>query len=305
YNDYGNELKESTTNALFYHRLIEAFKFAYAKRSELGDPRMINITEVCQEIDLNFGVVRKSLNSDNKTHGLDYYGGTWFDKEKTGTTHLSVVGPDGDAIGLTSTINLYYGSKVLGPQTGIFYNDQMDNFSTPNTTNHYGVPSSPANYIAPGKRPVSSMSPLIILDNANQRVRLVVGASGGTKITTSVAQVAMLNLWFNQDIKTAIDAARLHSQLLPQEVVAEQGFDSKILLQLKQRGHNITSSAFGGSSVQGIEWREEVNQLWANCDIRKGGAPDGLSLADHDKNDRLTPNEFVVTMHYCDIVGAG
>lgn len=101
----------------------------------------------------------------------------------------------------------------------------MDDFSTPNTTNYFGVPASPANFIEPGKRPVSSMSPLILLENGNRRVQQVLGASGGTKITTSVAQVAMLNLWFNENIKQAIDAPRLHSQLLPQEVLAERGFD--------------------------------------------------------------------------------
>ena len=102
----------------------------------------------------------------------------------------------------------------------------MDDFSTPNTTNSFGVPASPANYIAPGKRPVSSMAPLVIVEKSNQRVQQVLGASGGTKITTCIAQVSMLNLWFNEDIKKAIDSPRLHSQLLPQEVIAERGFDS-------------------------------------------------------------------------------
>jgi gamma-glutamyltranspeptidase/glutathione hydrolase/leukotriene-C4 hydrolase len=101
----------------------------------------------------------------------------------------------------------------------------MDDFSTPNTTNTFGVPASPANYIMPGKRPVSSMAPLIIIEKQNQRIQQVLGASGGTRITTSIAQVAMRNLWFNEDIKTAIDSPRLHSQLLPQEVIAERGFD--------------------------------------------------------------------------------
>ena len=118
-----------------------------------------------------------------------------------------------------------YGSKVLGPETGIFYNNQMDSFSTPNTSNQFGVPASPANYIAPAKRPVSSISPLIIWDATKQRVLQVLGGSGGTRITTSVAQVAIRNWLFKQDIKSAIDAPRLHSQLLPPEVVVEQDFD--------------------------------------------------------------------------------
>lgn len=101
----------------------------------------------------------------------------------------------------------------------------MDDFSTPNTVNYFNVPASPANFIAPGKRPVSSMSPLILVEKHSQRIQQVLGASGGTKITTSIAQVAMLNLWFNENIKDAIDSPRLHSQLLPQEVMAEIGFN--------------------------------------------------------------------------------
>lgn len=85
-----------------------------------------------------------------------------------------------------------FGSTVLGPETDIIYNNQMDSFSTPNTTNSFGVLSSPANYIAPGKRHVFSMAPLIILEKQNQHIQQVLGASGGTRITTSIAQVACL-----------------------------------------------------------------------------------------------------------------
>ncbi|CAF4311079.1 unnamed protein product, partial [Rotaria sp. Silwood2] len=278
YDMHENDLKTPTTSSLFYHRLIEAFKFAYAKRSELGDPSKINITELIRNLTSKeyANDIRSRIN-DDKTFGFEYYGGTWLDKMTTGTAHLSVVGLDGDAVALTSTVNLYFGSKVVGPETDIIYNDEMDDFSTPNTTNAFGVPASPANYIAPGKRPVSSMAPLIIMEKHNQRIQQVLGASGGTRITTSIAQVSMLNLWFNDDIKKAIDSPRLHSQLLPQEVIAEEGFDYDILKRLKARGHNITCEALGGSVIQGIEWRDEVNQYWANCDIRKGGAPDGIS----------------------------
>ncbi|UJR22671.1 hypothetical protein I4U23_025709 [Adineta vaga] len=278
YNVHADDLKDTRTAALFYHRLIEAFKFAYAKRSELSDPSVINIDNLIRNLTSKeyADSVRAQIH-DYKTYGFEHYGGTWLDKVKPGTAHISVTGPDGDAVALTSTINLYYGSKVIGSETGIIYNNEMDDFSTPNTVNYFGVPASPANFIAPGKRPVSSMSPLILVEDHNQRVQQVLGASGGTKITTSIAQVAMLNLWFNENIKDAVDAPRLHSQLLPQEVMAEQGFDYNILKLLKQRGHNITCSAYGGSIIQGIEWRDEVNQYWANCDIRKGGAPDGFS----------------------------
>ncbi|CAF1456445.1 unnamed protein product, partial [Didymodactylos carnosus] len=258
-----DESQRTDTNALFYHRLVEAFKFAYAARSELGDPFHVDVQQLIKNLTSESYAtdIRKRIN-DDKTYSFEYYGGTWLDKYKQGTAHMSLVGPDGDAVGLTSTINLYFGSKVIGRLTGIIYNNEMDDFSTPNETNYFDVPASPANYIAPGKRPVSSMSPLIVLDHL-QRPQLVMGASGGTKITTTLAQVAMQNLWFNHNIKEAIDAPRVHHQLLPQELLAEEGFDKvghlflvtiilleifhKVLALLRQRGHNITCVQFGGS----------------------------------------------------------
>ncbi|CAF1420449.1 unnamed protein product [Rotaria sordida] len=278
YNMLENNFKNMSTSALFYHRLIEAFKFAYAKRNELGDPSQININDLIRKLtSKDYADSIRARIDDHKTFSFEYYGETWLDKLTTGTSHLSVIGPDGDAVAMTSTINLYYGSKVLGPETGIIYNNEMNDFSIPNTINFFGIPASPVNFIAPRKRSVSSASPLILLKNGHKRVQQAIGASGGTKITTTVAQVVMLNLWFNKNIKEAIDAPRLHSQLLPQEVMAEHGFDYNIFYQLKQRGHNITYSEYGFSTIQGIEWRDEVNQYWANCDIRKDGAPDGIS----------------------------
>ncbi|CAF1415545.1 unnamed protein product [Rotaria sordida] len=277
YNMLENNFKNTSTSALFYHRLIEAFKFAYAKRNELGDPSQININDLIRKLtSKDYADSIRARIDDHKTFSFEYYGETWLDKLTTGTSHLSVIGSDGDAVAMTSTINLYYGSKVLGPETGIIYNNEMNDFSIPNTINFFGIPASPVNFIAPRKRSVSSASPLILLKNGHKRVQQAIGASGGTKITTTVAQVVVLNLWFNKNIKEAIDAPRLHSQLLPQEVMAEHGFDYNIFYQLKQRGHNITYSEYGFSTIQGIEWRDEVNQYWANCDIRKDGAPDGI-----------------------------
>ncbi|CAF2972356.1 unnamed protein product [Rotaria sp. Silwood2] len=271
------DLENLTTTTLFYHRLIEAFKYAYAKRSELADPLKINITDLIQNLtSIEYADRIRQRIDDSKTYGFQHYGGTWLDKVKTGTSHLSVIGHNGDAVAMTSTINLYFGSTVLGTETGIIYNDQMDDFSTPNTTNFFGVPASPANYITPGKRPTSSMAPLIMFDQKDQRVLQVLGGSGGTKITTAVVQVSMLNLWFRKDIKQAIDAPRLHSQLLPEEVLAEQGFNQTILEELRKLGHNIQCGMYGGSIVQGIEWRKQENQLWACGDVRKNGAPSGI-----------------------------
>lgn len=277
YTVHQSDLNSTDTAALFYHRLIEAFKFAYAKRSELGDPSQINITDVCHlfsrvaysltSVFSSFVIsLRKTMlivsepesstfchslaslitrsfpqwwsnlwlrtlwrhlaRSTENRHCTSLGSWTWWWCRRADLHSESLVSIDRFLHSSTNLLSWFsFGSKVLGPETDIFYNNEMDDFSTPNTTNYFGVPASPANFIAPGRRPVSSMSPLILVENSNQRIQQVLGASGGTRITTSVAQVALLNLWFNENIKQAIDAPRLHSQLLPQEVMAERGFD--------------------------------------------------------------------------------
>jgi gamma-glutamyltranspeptidase/glutathione hydrolase/leukotriene-C4 hydrolase len=113
---------------------------------------------------------------------------------------------------------------VLGEETGIIYNNEMDDFSIGNKKNYHGLSSSPLNKISPGKRPLSSQSPLIIIDD-KLNVQKVLGGSGGTKIITSVAHVTLLNILFNQNIKESIDHPRLHHHLSPNKIIFEQTFD--------------------------------------------------------------------------------
>jgi gamma-glutamyltranspeptidase/glutathione hydrolase/leukotriene-C4 hydrolase len=117
---------------------------------------------------------------------------------------------------------------VLGEETGIIYNNEMDDFSIGNNKNYYGLSSSPLNKISPGKRPLSSQSPLIIIDN-QLNIRQVLGGSGGSKIITSVAHVALINLLFNQNIKQAVDYPRIHHHLSPNTIIYEQTFDQVYL----------------------------------------------------------------------------
>ena len=121
-----------------------------------------------------------------------------------------IVTLDVNAVSATSTINLSFGSEIMSASTGIIYNDQMDDFSFPNITND--VPPSPANFIKPGKRPLSSMSPSILTNEAGDVV-MVVGASGGTKITTSTALVTILCSQLGWSLPDCVDSPRLHHQL--------------------------------------------------------------------------------------------
>lgn len=192
---------------LFYSRIIESFKHAYAKRTQLGDaPEADEITS--RLTDPNYAKeIRKSVIDGNTSQEFSDYDGIFADFTDHGTSNVAVLAANGDAVCITSTINTRYrevifsrytliifinissfGAKIVSTSTGILLNDQMDDFSTPGINNAYGLPPSPANFIVPGRRPMSSMSPSIIV-KPNGDVRMVVGAAGGTRITTSVALV--------------------------------------------------------------------------------------------------------------------
>ncbi|XP_061163268.1 glutathione hydrolase 1 proenzyme-like [Saccostrea echinata] len=275
-----DSVSNTEKSTLTWHRIVEAMKFAYAKRSSLGDPDKEsqgfkdNIDSLISNMtSTSYAEYVRSKISDTSTHDTLYYGPTFYDQLKTGTSHLAVLAPNGDAVSLTSTINYHFGSKVVGSRTGIFFNDEMDDFSTPNKTNYYGDPATAANFIKPGKRPLSSMCPSIVVDS-DGHVKLVVGAAGGTRITTSTALVSIETLWFKYGIKKSIDHKRLHHQLLPAYILVENGFDPQVIQGLKNIGHNITMSESAGSIVQGILQLEE-GKISANADYRKRGVPDG------------------------------
>ena len=133
-----------------------------------------------------------------------HYGADFYSPEDQGTSHISVVSPAGDAVAVTTSLNWFFGAEVLSERTGILLNDQMDDFSYPDIINVFGVPPSPSNMVRPGKRPMSSMCPTVIIDQDSQDVRLVVGGAGGTKITTAVAQTIIYNLLLGWDLQDSL-----------------------------------------------------------------------------------------------------
>jgi len=268
---------------LSWHRFIEACKFGFAKRTEMGDWRYGPIRD--QVVDLVTNLTSqdwvehiKTSIDDTRTYlDAEHYGAESSLHEDHGTCHHSVLSPDGDAVSVTASVNLIWGCKFMSPTTGIIMNNQMDDFASPNITSAYNVPPSPNNFIAPGKRPMSSMSTTIILDN-DGRVISVIGASGGTKIITAVAQVLLRVLYLGQDVKQAVDARRYHHQLFPMNLGYEDGVTQWLVEGLKDYGHNTTDSKFrvGGAAVQAIFVDPKTGVIQANADFRKGGTADGF-----------------------------
>ncbi|CAB3987492.1 gamma-glutamyltranspeptidase 1-like [Paramuricea clavata] len=261
-----------------YHRIIEAFKFSYAYRALLGDPEYEDgIHETVKNMTSQSFTekLRRKIN-DNKIHNISYYGGFYSDWNNQGTTHLSVLSKGGDAVAVTSTINTGFGSKIRSPSLGIVYNNEMDDFSTPDLVNAFGVAPSPNNFIKPNKRMMSSMSPSVVVDDLGN-ARLILGASGGTRITTGVAQVLMNHLWFGLNLEESVRHPRLHHQLVPNYIRVEKTskyrMKQAILDGLKKLGHTykfLTST----STVQAIAV-DEQERIRAVSDPRKHGRAAG------------------------------
>ncbi|KAF9207447.1 hypothetical protein BGZ49_000400 [Haplosporangium sp. Z 27] len=257
------------------HRLVEAMKFGYAQRTELGDPDFTDLESKIQNIlsKDTAGLIRANI-SDSRTFPVEYYNPQWGPIDNHGTTHMSTVDRDNMAVALTSTVNLVFGSKLLDPKTGIILNDEMDDFSIPGTPNAFGLQPSPYNYPQPGKRPLSSCVPTII--ERDGQFELALGGSGGSRILTSVLQV-ILNIYNHEyNAMEAIEAPRIHHQLMPNFVDIESGYSSAEIDFLATRGHNVTVSdiLMAKAEVQAV-MRDLDGVFYAASDSRKHGVAAG------------------------------
>ncbi len=255
---FGNRSAESI------HFTIEAFRRAFFDRAEfLGDPDFSKIP-VAQLIDKKYGAAwRESIQLARATPSkelkrpaifsqLEQYAAThpqpvaW--REAPHTTHYSVVDADGNAVAVTTTINDWFGSRVTADGLGFLLNDEMDDFSAkPGVPNADGLIQGAANAIGPGKRPLSSMTPTIVVHDG--KLVLVLGSPGSSKIITTVANVLMGVVDYGMNIQEAVNAPRFHNQWLPDVVIVERWFSPDTVNALKQMGYNVQIGLHDGANV--------------------------------------------------------
>lgn len=223
------------------HLMVEAERRVYADRSKfMGDPDFFNVP-IDSLIAGQYIVERMtSFNPAKATPSAEVLPGNIPGYESEETTHFSIVDKEGNAVAVTTTLNLWFGNKVVVAGSGFFLNDEMDDFSSkPGVPNVFGVTGGTANKIEPNKRMLSAMSPTIV--EKDGKLLLVVGSPGGSTIITSVFQVILNVIEHRMGMQQAVDARRVHSQWLPDQVIPEKGAltpaDSLTLVGL---GHKIT-----------------------------------------------------------------
>jgi gamma-glutamyltranspeptidase/glutathione hydrolase len=244
------------------HRLDEAMKFAYGQRSLLGDPSFVAEVEDVQQTMISDAKAKeiRSMISDSKTFNTSYYEPPEKGLEQLmtpGTSHVVTADHTGMSISLTTTVNLLFGSKLVVPETGVIMNNEMNDFSIPSTSNAFGYVPNPNNYIRPGKRPLSSISPVIIerpncTASSADAFYIAIGAAGGSRIPTATVQSILHMLDGGMSTKEALGQPRIHDQLQPTEVSVEWAFNNGTTKFLQDIGKNVTWIAPGQSTAQGL-----------------------------------------------------
>lgn len=245
--------KSGAGSAASLHFLAEVQRRYYADRSEfIADPGFYNVP-LQRLLDPEYLRARRASINPNKASTSNEVkpanGEPW--KESTETTHLSVIDAEGNAVSMTYTLNGGYGSGVTIKGAGFLMNNEMDDFSAqPGVANMFGLVQGEANRIQPGKRPLSSMTPTIVVKD--NKPYLIIGAPGGGRIINGVHQVLLNVLDFNMNIEEAINQPRIHHQWQPDELNVEAGISPDTVKLLQQLGHKTKFPGGGVALVEGI-----------------------------------------------------
>lgn len=255
------------------HLLLEAFTHAFADRAhDLGDPAFVKVPAVRLGA-AQYAAQLAARILPNQVLPPAAYGskatGPADPPHDHGTTHLCVADGEGNVVALTTTVNLLFGSLVMGGDSGVVLNNEMDDFSAhPGAPNAFGLVGSWANAIAPGKRPLSSMSPMIVTQDG--QAVLCAGAAGGPTIVTATVQTVVNVIDYGLDVAAAVDAPRVHAQWLPRRAVVEDDVARDVVEGLERRGHKVVRTrSIAAAQAVGLS----PTGLSAASDPRYGGAP--------------------------------
>ncbi len=260
-------------SAASIHSQVEALRRAFVDRNNsLGDPAFVE-NPIARLLSADYAAsLRAGIDPDRATPSSHLRSG--IIPEGSQTTHYSVIDSAGDAVGVTFTINSYFGAKVIAGDTGFFLNDEMDDFTAkPGAPNMFGLVQGAANAIEPGKRPLSSMSPTLVTQDGH--VYLLLGSPGGSRIISAILETIINVIDYGMDVQSAVDATRFHHQWLPDQIYFEPyAFSADTAERLAAMGHKLAEQPPWGA-VEAIMVAPEISASAATA----GGA--GIDDSSH------------------------
>ncbi|TNF65368.1 MAG: gamma-glutamyltransferase [Gammaproteobacteria bacterium] len=259
------------------HLMTEAESYAYNDRnSDLGDPDFVH-NPVEHLVSKSYAdSIRKQINYDKHVPSNKISDVKVINNESNQTTQFSVVDHDGNMVSNTYTLNYSYGNGIIVKDLGFFLNNEMDDFTAKvGVANSFGLVQGKANSIEPGKRPLSSMTPTIIITKDNQPF-LATGSPGGSRIITTTLQVILNMITHHLNLQSAVNTPRVHSQLWPDQIQIEQGISPDTIKILEKMGHQVVLDAAMGSA-NSVSYQDDM--FYGARDPRRAGA---LAEGDND-----------------------
>ncbi|KAH6896937.1 gamma-glutamyltranspeptidase [Thelonectria olida] len=254
-----------------WHKFVEAMRFGYAARGKLGDPDYVDDVRGYENAMIdkeNAKRIRKLIDPKHTQNITAYDPGKVYQPSDHGTSHIATADDEGMAVSLTSTVNLLFGSRIMDAETGVILNNEMNDFSIPGVSNEFHFEPSESNFIRPGKRPLSSITPIIV-ERPDGAFFVAVGAAGGSRIISATSQVLWRVMSEPVGINEAVNEPRLHDQLMPNKLLAEKDFPITTVRQLRDvYGHNVTWVSPGLSIVEGVI-RDKKGYFEAGSDARQ------------------------------------